>query len=513
MSGVEYPQREGRVTNSVSSHSPDGALRREEISIAKKFHEMLIPPPSVQDEKRALTVLARTLATNPHGVIDRLLEEALPLCNADTSGLSLLETLPNGELVFRWTNMAGKLKHSVGGVSPRHFSPSGLCLDQNSPQRFAHPAKRFEYLKEAVEVPIVETLVVPVPAGLATPAVLWIVIHEEGKSFHAESARIMDELADFASSALGLMHSLEAAQQYREQAEAEISQRRTTETELRTTQEDLEKAIRTQDEALRQREIEITSRKRSEAELQKSHDALESLVRARTSQLRQLSARLLILQDEERRRIARELHDSAGQYLSGIQMNLDACLRENATKWVSRVAESRKMADQCLAEIRTISYLLHPPLLDEVGLLSALSWYAEGFSERSGVRVQLDVPDGLGRLPGETEAAIFRVVQEALSNIHRHSGSKTARISMASDAEEVILEVSDEGRGIPSEILAGFSTGARLPGVGIAGMRERVSNMGGKFVIRSSERGTTIEMSLPLPVVPDDPSALSDQAN
>ncbi len=513
MSDLEYPERERRLPDSFSSHSSDDALGREEISVAKKLHQMVIHPPSLQEEKRALAVLARTLATNPHGLIDQLLEEALPLCNADTSGLSVLETLPNGELVFRWTNMAGRLKHSVGGVSPRHFSPSGLCLDQNSPQRFAHPAGRFEYLKETVEVPIVETLVVPVPPSFGAPAVLWIVTHEEGKSFHAESVRIMNELADFASSALGLMHSLEAAQNYRDQAEAEISQRRTTEIELRTTQEDLEEAIRTQDEALRQREIEIASRKRSEAELQKSHDALESLVRARTSQLRQLSARLLILQDEERRRIARELHDSAGQYLSGIQMNLDACLRENSSTWVSRVADSRQMAEQCLAEIRTMSYLLHPPLLDEMGLLSALSWYAEGFSERSGVRVQLDAPDRLGRLPGEIEAAIFRVIQEALSNIHRHSGSKTARISMASDAEEVILEVSDEGRGIPADILTGFLTGTHLPGVGIAGMRERVSNMGGKFGIRSSERGTTIEMSLPLPVEPDEQSALSDQAN
>ncbi|MFZ0784526.1 MAG: ATP-binding protein [Candidatus Acidiferrales bacterium] len=510
MSGFEYSGQEGRSADSMSSHCCDSALRREESSIAKKVHEMTIRPSGLPEEKRALAVLARTLATNPYGLIDQLLEEALPLCNADSSGLSVLETLPNGEMVFRWTNMAGTLKQSVGGSSPRCVSPSGLCLDQNSPQRFAHPARRFQYLKDTVEVPIVETLVVPVPPGLGTPAVLWIVTHEEEKSFHPESVRIMDELADFAGSALGLMHSLEAAQKYRDQAEAEISQRRTTEMELRRTQEDLENAVLAQHEALRQREIEITSRKRSEGELQKSHDALESLVQARTSQLRQLSGKLLILQDEERRRIARDLHDSAGQYLSGIQMNLDACLRENSTTWVSRVAESRQMAEQCLAEIRTMSYLLHPPLLDEVGLLSALSWYAKGFSERSGIRVDLDVPDGLGRLPAETEAAIFRMLQEALSNVHRHSKSKTARISITSDAEEVILEVSDEGCGIPAKTLTAFSTGSHLPGVGIAGMRERVSNMGGKFGIRSSERGTTIEIILPMPV---DLPGLPDQTN
>jgi signal transduction histidine kinase len=513
LSDLEYPEREGRFMNSLSSNSSDGLRGPGEVPVAKKLHEMPIRPPSLQQESQALAALARTLATNPHDLIDRLLEEALHLCNADTSGLSVLETLPDGEPVFRWTNLAGRMKQSVGGSSPRHFSPSGICLDQNSPQRFARPAQRFQYFKDTVDVPIIETLVIPVPPGLGAPAVLWILTHEEGKSFHAESLRIMNELADFAGSALGLIHSLEAAQTYRDQAEAEISQRHTTEIELRTAQEDLERAIEAQHEALRQREVEIASRKRSEAELQKSHDVLESLVQARTSQLRQLSGKLLILQDEERRRIARELHDSAGQYLSGIQMNLDACLRENSTTWVSRVADSREMAGRCLSEIRTISYLLHPPLLDEVGLISALSWYAEGFSERSGIRVQLDVPDGLGRLPAETEAAIFRVVQQALSNIHRHSGSKTARISMASDAEQVILEVSDEGCGIPAEILAGFSTGTHLPGVGIAGMRERVSNMGGKFVIRSSERGTTVEMSLPLPLPPDDQPGLSDQTD
>jgi len=512
MSGFEYSGQEGRSADSVSSHGSDDALRRAESCIAKKVLEMTIRPPGLQEEKRALAVLARTLAANPYGLIDQLLDEALSLCNADSSGLSMLETLPNGDMVFRWTNMAGRLKDSVGGSSPRHLSPSGLCLDQNSPQRFAHPARRFQYLKDTVEIPIVETLVVPVPPGLGSPAVLWIVTHEEGKNFHAESVRIMDELADFAGAALGLMHSLAAAQKYRDQAEAEISQRRTTEMELRRTQEDLENAVLAHREALRQCEIEITSRKQSEGELQKSYDALESLVQARTSQLRQLSGRLLILRDEERRHIARDLHDSAGQYLSGIQMNLDACLREGSTTWVPRVAESRKMAEQCLAEIRTMSYLLHPPLLDEVGLLSALSWYAEGFSQRSGIRVELDVPGGLGRLPADTEAAIFRLLQEALSNIHKHSGSKTARISMISDAEQVILEVADEGRGIPEKILAGFSTGAQLPGVGITGMRERVSNMGGKFGIRSNERGTTLEIILPVPA-PDDLPDFPDQTN
>jgi signal transduction histidine kinase len=479
-----------------------GEVGLEDILITARLLETPSRPPNLIEEAKAFRVLARILATKPLSLIDGLLEMALRLCGAGTAGLSVLETLPSGEQVFRWTNLAGRLKQFVGGSTPRYFSPCGVCLDRNEPELFAYPARRFQYLKENVDVPIVQALVIPVPLGLGAPATIWILAHEEQTDFNAEDVRIMTELADFTGVALGLIHSLEAAQKSLSRAESETAQRRRTEAELRATQHELEKAVETQYQARRQGEIEIASRKQNEDDLQKSHNALESLVQSRTTQLRELSAKLQILQDDERRRIARELHDSAGQYLAGIQMNLNAYLRQNPIKKDPRITDSKELAERCLTEIRTISYLLHPPLLDEVGLVSALSWYTEGFSDRSGIKVELKIPRGLGRLPSEAETAIFRVVQQALANIHRHSGSKLARISMAADAEQVILEICDEGRGIPPEILEGFHTGTRLPGVGIGGMRERITSMGGKFSIRSNDKGTTIEMSLPLPQEP-----------
>ena len=157
------------------------------------------------------------------------------------------------------------------------------------------------------------------------------------------------------------------------------------------------------------------------------------------------------------------------------------------------------MADLCTSEIRTISYLLHPPLLDEVGLASALSWYAEGFSERSGIRVELQIQDDIRRLPRDMENTLFRVVQQSLANIHRHSGSPMALIKINADAENLCAEICDEGKGIPAEMLRGFHDGSRLLGVGMAGMRERIVDMGGDFDLRSSENGTTVAVRLPLP--------------
>jgi PAS domain S-box-containing protein len=208
--------------------------------------------------------------------------------------------------------------------------------------------------------------------------------------------------------------------------------------------------------------------------------------------LHQLSGRLLRLQDEERRRLARELHDSAAQLLVGIGISLSV-VNESAGALEPRarraLAESRTLTDQCMREIRTVSYLLHPPELDELGLESALATYADGFAQRSGIQVDLDVPPDLGRLPQEAETALFRIVQEALSNIHRHSGSSTASIRLVRGPSDVTLEVSDRGRGMRSDI---------TPGVGIASMRERTQQLGGRLDIVSPNGGATVRAVIPL---------------
>ena len=243
--------------------------------------------------------------------------------------------------------------------------------------------------------------------------------------------------------------------------------------------------------------------------LQQAYDELEARVRERTaelegaqSDLRSLSNRLIQMQDDERRRIARELHDSAGQILVALKLNL-AQLEPNAEQLdprTSRLAECLQLIDQLTKELRTISHLLHPPLLDELGLISAVRWYVEGFADRSKIPVDLELSSDFGRLPRDLETTIFRIVQECLTNIHRHSGSTTAGIRITRDSEYIDLEVRDYGKGIPG---ARDSTGPIMPGVGIQGMRERVRQLKGTLEIDSNTSGTIVLVRLPISMSSD----------
>jgi len=217
--------------------------------------------------------------------------------------------------------------------------------------------------------------------------------------------------------------------------------------------------------------------------------------------LRQLSAQLLCAQDYERRRIAQELHDSTAQDLAALAMNLarmDLQIEGLDARSRQIVGESVQLANRCMQEIRDFSYLLHPPTLDDYGLVSALQGYADGFSRRSGIGVKLDMPADLGRLPHEAETALFRVVQEALTNVQRHSGSPVAAIRLVREAGCVILEVRDKGRGFQIGSLEDGHSGSRI-GLGLKGMKERIRQLGGSLEIKSDHHGTQIRASLPIP--------------
>jgi PAS domain S-box-containing protein len=229
------------------------------------------------------------------------------------------------------------------------------------------------------------------------------------------------------------------------------------------------------------------------SELKRTEQALEE----RTSELRNLSSHLLRLQDQERRRIARELHDSLGQYLVALKLNLHALKGrqpEADLAWV----ESETILEKCINETRTISHLLHPPLLDEVGFLSAAAWYIEGFAKRSGITVTTDLPSSLPRLPEEIEVTLFRTLQESLTNIHRHSESSSAEISLALCNREVSLQVRDSGRGISPVILQRFQKSGTGAGVGLSGIHERVTDVGGVMEIRSDSQGTLVIVKIPI---------------
>jgi signal transduction histidine kinase len=218
---------------------------------------------------------------------------------------------------------------------------------------------------------------------------------------------------------------------------------------------------------------------------------------------RRLSGRILQLQDEERRKFSRELHDSLGQLLAMAKMNLFELQEKNPQD--NLLEQIDKLLDQAITETRTISHLLHPPLLDEIGLASAFRWYLEGFAQRSGIKVKTEVAEDIGRLARPLELALFRVLQESLTNIHRHSKSDRAEVSLRHDARGTTLKVRDFGKGMNSETLRNFlRTGARV-GVGLAGMRERVREQGGQLAVQSDTTGTTITVMMPdAPVVNSD---------
>lgn len=211
--------------------------------------------------------------------------------------------------------------------------------------------------------------------------------------------------------------------------------------------------------------------------------------------LRTLSVRLLELQDQERRKFSRELHDSLGQYLVGVKMNLT--MLGNSVPANALISESIKLLDLAMSETRTISHLLHPPLLDETGFSSAAKWYVEGFAKRSGIRTNLELPDDLGRLSSPLELALFRVLQESLTNVHRHSKSLRAEVSLQLSTDRVTLRIRDYGRGIPPEVLGRFRLNRAQGGVGLAGMRERIHELGGRLEMDSDGRGTQVVAVMP----------------
>jgi two-component system, NarL family, sensor kinase len=273
--------------------------------------------------------------------------------------------------------------------------------------------------------------------------------------------------------------------------------------------------------AFERAEASERERMRVEQQLRAANERLDQKIQERTSELacanqllhreiqrrvqteemlRRLSARILTLQDEERRRLGRELHDSAGQMLAALHINFGVMaqqVRDNPVL-ATKVADSAALTDQVISEIRTLSYLLHPPMLDEAGLASAVEWYVKGFSERSKIAVTVEIDPALPRFPMDVETAIFRIVQEALVNIHRHSGSRTAHIALQSNATGVLLTIRDGGRGIPMRILENLEDGGADIGVGIGGMRERARQLGGHIEIRSANPGTLLKVNFPV---------------
>ncbi len=277
---------------------------------------------------------------------------------------------------------------------------------------------------------------------------------------------------------------------------------------------------------------EAHERQRAEGELRKAHDELEVRVMQRTAELsqtldrlesemavreeaeanlRRLSLRLMTLQDEERRRIARDLHDTVGQTLAAVKMSIALIrkIKDASPALRPLIDDLEALADEALQEVRTTSYLLHPPLLDEAGIAPAARWFVEGFAKRSGIQVECEIPDKMERPSRDRELVLFRILQESLTNVHRHSQASSASVRLGRTPHRIELEICDNGKGIPEERLRRLDTSDGKAGVGIAGMRERVLKLGGHLEIRALNPGTIVRAALPLHPETSPPAAES----
>jgi signal transduction histidine kinase len=245
---------------------------------------------------------------------------------------------------------------------------------------------------------------------------------------------------------------------------------------------------------------DISERKRSDERLKQAHDHLESMVEQRSAAIRQLSLKLLTVQDEEHRSIARDLHDSVGQHLVGIKMQVGRLRSvestEQQTALLSQIFQS---LDECMNEARTISYLLHPPMIDELGFRAAAKWYIEGFSERSGISVNFESARDPRRLPRAVELPLFRVLQAGLSNVHRHADTKSVDVLFEIVNGHAKLQIKDYGRGMDRDTLERFNLTGAGSGVGLQGMRERMRELGGRLEVESDDGGTIVRAIIPVP--------------
>lgn len=258
---------------------------------------------------------------------------------------------------------------------------------------------------------------------------------------------------------------------------------------------------------------DLTERMRAEERLQLANQQLrqqaraleESASKVRDSEksLRELTLQLLRSQEEERRRIGRDLHDSLGQYLSVLKLKLDSLIRaadgSREPPFNKEILQCSGLAEDCITEVRTLSHLLYPPLIEEMGLKSAVPWYLDGFAKRSGIRTTVEIATQFGRLPLDVELAMFRVLQEALTNVHRHSGSTTATVRLQERAGCAVLQVTDEGKGMPPAMLEALSQERwAAAGVGLRGMNERMRQLGGRLEVRSEGAGTVVTVTVPI---------------
>jgi PAS domain S-box-containing protein len=504
-------------------------------------------PRDYEKENRALIPLIQALADSPNDILQTLANTILEILDCGSAGISLLTR--DGGKRFYWPAIAGVWKPHIGGGTPRDFGPCGDVLDRNRPLLFKHFERRYTYF-EPVKPAVEEALLVPFYVAGKAVGTVWAVTHNDRHQFDAEDERQLETLARFASAAYQAVTSLDVSKRLAAIVESSddaiigknldgiiSSWNRSAERIFGyTAEEAVGKNItliipperRDEEPVILERlrrgehvDHFETVRMRKDGRLLNisltispvkddmgrvigaSKVARDISDRKEADEARkeaEFAAKLLQVQDAERRRIGRELHDGVGQLVIAIKMNAAQVFKEKnkLSPLAARcVSENVELIGQAVAEIRTVSYLLHPPMLEEIGLLSALEWYADGFAQRSKVNVALELASDLGRLPQLYELSLFRVAQECLTNVHRHSGSSTATLKLMRTSKEIILQVTDDGKGINKQLQSKIASGATL-GVGFRGMQERVRLIGGRLAVQSSDNGTSVAVTLPI---------------
>jgi PAS domain S-box-containing protein len=518
------------------------------ILITEELDRRLSRKPDFEKQSRALIALMQALSHSSETILQKLADTILEVCDCGSAGVSLLTTHDGGKR-FYWPAIAGTWKAHIGGGTPRDFGPCGDVLDRNTPLLFKHVERRYTYF-QPVTPSVEEALLVPFYVERKAVGTIWAVAHDPNRKFDAEDKRQLLSLGQFASAAYQAVTSSGASRQLAAIVESsdDAIVSKTLDGLITSWNNGAERIFGyTAAEAVGQNikiiippdrhdeEIAIIEQLRrgervDHFETVRVHkngnpldisltispvkDSMGRVIgaskvardisernRAQADRKEsELSARLLRAQDEERRRLARELHDGVGQLLAAISMNVSQVATEKSQLSPGKarcVDDNVSLINQASREIRTVSYLLHPPLLDEIGLQSALKWYVDGFAERSKIRVTVQIDSDLPRLSQDQELSLFRISQECLTNIHRHSGSTTALVRLSSATDRIELEIADDGKGIKKEVQDKINSGVSV-GVGFRGMQERVKSIGGTLAVQSGEIGMSVLITLPV---------------
>jgi len=425
----------------VADEGPTATL--EEVDILRELDTRPGRPPDYEAQHRALAALAEEMAVNPRNMLQRLVEVAVDLCKADTAGISVLD----GE-VFRWEAVAGVFAGARNGTMPRDASPCGVVIDRDAVQLMELPDRCFPAL--LAEPRFVETLLLPFHAHGRPLGTVWVVSHRPERRFDREDARILKLLTLYASPAWQLWQRAEEA-------------------------------------------------RASEAALQQAHNSLEARVRERTAEVQSLFSRLVSAPEDERRRIARDIHDQLGQQVTALRMHLEVLSShlEQGSSVASEASRTQALAEDLDRSIDFLTWDLRPPVLDHLGLAAAIERLSTDWSERFGIAADVDVEDTRGlRLSPDKESNLYRLAQEAFHNVVKHAQATHVSLSLHRPGDELLFVLEDNGRGFVVDESQRRLGGA---GLGLVSMNERAALIGGRLTIESEPgRGTTIFVRVPI---------------